>query len=109
MIWKGRKRNADSKMQSEILKRRAARGSNNGANTRPDRRPTGDRHGSKTKPEKIVKGESQPSSKLTEQTVRDMRFLKGKGLTLKALSAMFEVSRQTAGKAINRITWKHVK
>ena len=63
-----------------------------------------DRHGRTAKP----KGSAHGMSKLTEQTVIEMRKLKQQGLTVDDLAAQFSISRWTVFDAISGRTWGHI-
>ena len=54
-------------------------------------------------------GTRQPGAKLTDEKVREMRRRAANGETSEALARCFGVGGPTAWKAINKITWKHVK
>lgn len=89
-------------------KGRAAKGSANGMNTRPDRRPTGDRSGARLHPELMPRGERHGNSKLTEAAVREARarYTGARG-EITALALEFGVSRPTMGKVLRGDAWKH--
>lgn len=53
-------------------------------------------------------GEDAPKSKLTEAKVREMRRLRGQGMTYVAIGRQFGVRHDTAKKAILGVTWSHV-
>lgn len=54
-------------------------------------------------------GEKQGQSKLTDQTVREIRALYASGkFTFDQLAQMFPVRRHTISKAVRRLTWTHI-
>lgn len=53
-------------------------------------------------------GSKNVKSKLTEQDVINIRLHRERGLTLKQISDIFEVSLSTIGYIIQRKTWRHV-
>ena len=57
----------------------------------------------------FLKGEDQHSSKLTEDTVREMRELAANGANSYECGLAFDVSQSTAYKAIVGKSWKHVQ
>lgn len=73
--------------------RGAARGTRNGAHTKPDRRPRGTRNG---------------NAKLTEQTVKEIRARAAAGESKKALAREYGVSDTLIGMVAKRKIWKHV-
>jgi hypothetical protein len=66
------------------------------------------RHASDTGLMNPLKGEDTPASKLTDDTVREMRELSKKGYSYGKLAKMYGVTLATATFAIRGITWKHV-
>lgn len=63
---------------------------------------------SQAKPETLLRGKSHPLSKLTEDGVRQMRFLHSNGTPLRKLARDFGVARSTAMAAVVGKTWSHV-
>lgn len=55
------------------------------------------------------KGESNPSSKLTSESVKEIRKMRLSGATFGELSVLFGVSRHTCAEAASGKTWGHVK
>ena len=95
-----------------------------GLHTPPKNRATGDRHwtklhphlvakgdrnGAKTKPECTLKGSQCPSSKLTEDAVRQIRRLADQGVGKKEIAAKFNVTTANIRYIVNRQSWKHVQ
>ena len=53
-------------------------------------------------------GERHPNAKLSEDNVREMRFMHDAGFSMRSIGKQFNVSSYTARLAIKGITWKHV-
>lgn len=66
------------------------------------------RHFTKTKPEAIRRGAAINGSKLTEETVRDIRNLAGIGVPTKDLAATYGMSRASVRRVVTRESWSHV-
>lgn len=56
-----------------------------------------------------LSGESNPSSKLTEQDVRDIRSLAASGVSRRAIAEKFGISYFHVFNVIRRETWKHIE
>ena len=54
------------------------------------------------------KGEKQPNSKLTDDTVREMRALAAGGASSFDCAFAFDVAQTTAYRAIVGLSWRHV-
>jgi hypothetical protein len=54
-------------------------------------------------------GTQHGMSKLTEDSVREMRYLRAQGATFQAIARRFGVSKSVAHQAITGVTWKHVE
>lgn len=68
------------------------------------------RHFTKTKPERICRGSKHTNAKLNEERVFTMRILRANSkIGMRTLAKMFGVSRITARRAVDGISWKHVK
>ena len=55
-----------------------------------------------------IAGEKHFNAKLTEDSVRRIRKLRGDGVSFAELSAMFGVADDAVRRVVNRRTWKHV-
>jgi hypothetical protein len=55
-----------------------------------------------------INGTRNPSAKLTEDDVREIRILNGFGFAQKELGKMYDVSASTIGFIINYKRWKHI-
>jgi hypothetical protein len=72
------------------------------------RQAVGARHGAHTQPENWARGSRQGLSKLTEDTVRDIRARRRSGLTLRSIAATYRVTRQQIANIVFRRHWQHV-
>jgi hypothetical protein len=67
------------------------------------------RHGSRLKPDRVLRGEGIGVSKLTEDQVGEVRFLRATyGYSYERLARAYGVSFAQIGSIITRRTWKHV-
>lgn len=87
---------------------RLARGDRSGARLHPERMARGDRNGSRLHPERLERGEENHNAKLTEDDVRAIRGLVGKGLSQGEIGQLFGVNQQSVSNIIRRVTWRHV-
>jgi YesN/AraC family two-component response regulator len=55
-----------------------------------------------------AKGEHNGKTKLTQDAVIRMRYLRAKGLTYDELAEHFAVERTTVAQVVRRKTWRHV-
>lgn len=65
--------------------------------------------GGSDKPRNARRGEGQHSAKLTEDDVREMRDLRGKGWTYNELAKRFDIVPTNASLICARRTWRHVE
>jgi HNH endonuclease len=76
------------------------------------RQAKGDRNSSRLRPERLQRGEEHHGSKLSDDDVRQIRALYGKGTkrawSISAVSKRFNVSYQTIWRAATGRGWKHV-
>lgn len=84
-----------------VAKGRTASGDRNGMRTHPESRRRSDDH--------CARGAGNGNSKLTEDSVRDIRDRSAKGQTRDAIAAMFGITKQSVWNVIRGRTWKHVK
>jgi hypothetical protein len=71
--------------------------------------PSGKQHGSKTHPESILRGSQNPSAKLTEEQVHEIRLRAAlSDLDTHVLSVTYGVSITAIRDAARGKTWKHV-
>ncbi len=74
------------------------------------RMATGDRHGQRLHPESVARGEHSGKSKLTEEQVREIRYLKNvKRIKAEVLADRFGVYVTRIYKIANGSEWKHVQ
>jgi hypothetical protein len=57
----------------------------------------------------ILRGEANPSSRLTEQKVREIRRLRAEGVRVQDIAYQFGVSEKAVYWACRRLTWRHVE
>lgn len=76
--------------------------------SRAGRLPSGASHHSKTKPWLVLRGSSAARAVLTEASVAEMRKRNERGEKKAALAREYGVSQTSAGRAINRNSWRHV-
>lgn len=57
----------------------------------------------------VLIGENHHSAKLTEADVRKVRKMRKDGYTVTEIAKLYSVSCTAMHRAINRITWRHVK
>lgn len=55
------------------------------------------------------RGETHGKSKLTENDVREMRILYKQDMNYSEIARIYKVNKITANRAINKLTWRHVK
>ena len=55
---------------------------------------------------RCAKGEKVPSAKLTKEQVKEIIFLRGRGMTLVKLSEKFKVSPAQISNIVRRLSWK---
>lgn len=72
------------------------------------RTATGAANGTITRPDRVVRGVRKPMAKLTDESVVALRLDAAAGMTLEELGEKYQVSSQTAGKALSGRTWRHV-
>lgn len=92
-----------------MRKGRLATGDRHGLRLHPERIPRGERHGTKTHPESISRGEDRPAAKLTEEQVREIRWLSDLGETRTLLAKRYGVTPTVIRRIAQRRSWKHVK
>ena len=80
---------------------RAKKGRNNS--------PTGKFHGSKTCPGRLPVGSCHPNSKLTEESIKEIRALSKIGKSASVIAAKFSVSQSNISVILRGETWAHVK
>jgi DNA-binding CsgD family transcriptional regulator len=56
----------------------------------------------------IVRGEDNPSSRLTEKDVQEIRQLRADGVRVRDIANRFDISERTVYMACRRKTWRHV-
>lgn len=98
-------------MRDMAIKGRSDRklGDANPSRIHPERLARGSRNGAYTKPEQVRKGDTHGMSILTSESVLRMRDLfSSGGYTRKQLAEMFGVSKSTAERVINRRGWSHI-
>lgn len=71
-------------------------------------RATGARNGAYTCTDRVLRGEKNGHSKLTEESVRDIRRLYDDGESTWSLSQRYKVTRTTIQRIIARRIWRHV-
>lgn len=69
----------------------------------------GDKNGARIHPERMTKGEDNHFSKLTENSVREIRSLCASGMGRLQVANIFNVSRDNVRMIVLRKTWKHVQ
>lgn len=75
----------------------------------PERLARGDENGSRVHPERLPRGEKQWLSKLTEQSVREIRAKYATGRYRQSdLATEYGVEQTVISKAVLRRSWKHV-
>lgn len=57
----------------------------------------------------LRKGELHPLSKLTEQSVRDIRELAAEGMNMQLLAVWYKVDHSTIRNVVKKRTWRHVE
>jgi hypothetical protein len=88
---------------------RLARGARNGANTHPEKLQRGADHWKHRHPERVTRGEGIGTAVLTEDLVREIRFLhETQKLGCTKLARRFKVGKNTIVRVLNRTTWKHI-
>lgn len=83
-------------------KGRSATGANNGAYTRPERRPSGDRHGRRTSPHQTARCERHGRAKLSRESVAAILAMSG---TSTDIARLFGVSRSAVSLIRRGKTW----
>ena len=95
--------------QTDNMSDCAAKG-RNGSQRHPESRPRGDDHWTHKLPGNMpTAGENNPHAKLTEDKVRRLREVYGRGEETAGLAREFGVSPASAWAAASGKTWKHVK
>lgn len=89
-------------------KGRLATGERHGLRKHPESIARGEKHGSQTHPELIARGENVGTSKLTTDTVIEIRKQVSSGITQKAMSEKYKVSRATICNIMKRKVWNHI-
>lgn len=74
----------------------------------PEKLSRGDSHYTRQRPEKIRRGERSSNAKLTDVSVREIRALKGTGLTQTEIGRRFGVSQGTVHLVWAGKIWQHV-
>jgi hypothetical protein len=69
----------------------------------------GTRQGAYTKPETVRRGEAQWNAKLTDERVRRLRVLAAEGATPRELAVLFGVDRATVRGVLAGRRWRHVR
>lgn len=88
---------------------RLLRGDAHYSRVHPELLARGERHGSKIHPEKLARGEEHYRSKLTTESVLEIRKLRAETpISLNDLAAKFQVRKSTINSVIQRKTWKHI-
>lgn len=95
-------RNAWAKHPERMAARRS------GSRTHPERLARGDANGSRLYPERLKRGEDATGSKLTEESVRQIRSEHASGATQKEIAARHGVSQTLVSAVVRRVIWKHV-
>ncbi len=90
-------------------KGRAAFGDRNGTRLHPEAVSQGSSHWSKLRPELIARGDARWGTKLTEESVRQIRTALASGTSQAELARRFGVSNETVRLAGNGTTWSHIK
>jgi len=73
------------------------------------RMPHGDSHQARIRPDRMARGESSGCSKLTEESVREIRtrYAEG-GISQRSLAREFGVVKSTIASVVRQKNWKHV-
>ena len=72
------------------------------------RAPSGDRHPSRLHPERFPRGMDRKHSKLTDDTVREIREQYDRGVKISVISRAVKHKWHAVANAARRISWKHV-
>jgi hypothetical protein len=119
---KGRRPSGDAS-PSRMHPERCARGKRHGSHLHPERIPRGDRSGARKHPEKLKRGddhharktpevmkrgEEHGMSKLTTESVLDIRKRAAAGEMTVAIAATHGITRGAVRKVVRRHLWKHV-
>lgn len=84
-------------------------GDNHWTRKRPDLVRRGDQNGARLHPERILRGEDCPASKLTADTVREMRQLAGAGVAQLALAERYGITRRNVNMIVTRKSWRSIE
>lgn len=121
-IAKGRARRATGVAHGAYTHpERRVRGDRNGMRIHPESRKYGDEHWTRKHPEWVVRGDAHPAripgarvgskngrSRLTEETVLEIRKQWSNGVTHRELVRLFNVPHGTMGNIIHRFSWRHI-
>lgn len=99
---------AKENMADMKAKGRGNDGDRNGSRTHPEAYPRGDEHPMRKRPELVCRGENQPNSKLSDESVRQIRALYGQ-LNQYQLADRFGVTQTQISSVVRRESWKHVE
>jgi hypothetical protein len=91
-----------------VSKNRQAKGLRSGAYTKPESRLYGDRNGSRRKPETRPRGEASGMSKMSDEQVREIRWLYSEGWHQEIIAEYFGMVQSTISSIVRRETWKHL-
>jgi hypothetical protein len=83
-------------------------GDRHGSRTHPECRPRGKKHGAHTKPERRARGSQHGNSKLTENSVSEIKRRLRSGDAPRAIALDFGVHIETVGYISRGKTWTHV-
>lgn len=92
----------------KVAKNRQAKGVQSGPRLHPDSRPRGDAHFRRKFPKLVPRGEQCGTSKLTEESVLEIRKLHSNNYSLKGLARQFNVSDFCIRSVVTRKTWAHI-
>ena len=65
-------------------------------------------HAKELKLYKPLRGSEHGNAALTEEIVLEMRRLRSQGYTYQSIAELYSVDTNTARRAINKMTWKHI-
>lgn len=85
---------------------RVARGDRTGARKHPELMPRGERHGWHLHPELVPRGEQNGNSKLTADSVREIRRLAAAGENNVSIARQFNITREQTWNLVTRRQWK---
>lgn len=94
---------------SRIYPEKLARGDRSGSRLHRDLLPRGENHHARRNPSALARGESHGLSKLTEQSVADIRRIYATGsASYQTLAKQFGVTRQSIYQVVKKKIWQHV-